>query len=115
MSRAALSVSACSASADSKRSMRLKRDSTSRDKPLPHVINFDEANSRAAILSCEDGGECARGQRGEYSGLEGILRRKSVRGELSGSYGIILPVVIRDQQGAITIAQFQDWIGQQVT
>ena len=47
---------------------------------LLHIINLDQTESDAAVLSCKDGGESTGRQRSEDSGFEGILRRESVRG-----------------------------------
>ncbi len=42
----------------------------------------------------------------------GRFRRETGRGQLRGLSGIILPVVIREEERSITVAQFQRWIGQ---
>ena len=80
-----------------------------------HVIDLDETDASAAVLARQDGGEGARWERHEDSGLFRILKSKAKSGKFSRRGGIVLPVVVRDQKGAIAIVKLQSRIGQHGT
>src|SRR5207237_3920660 len=79
---------------------------------LMDVINLDQANARAAVLPREDGSELTRRQRGKDSRFLWIRKTETVRAELRGLGGIILPIVVRGEDSAVHVMQLQGRIGQ---
>ena len=78
------------------------------------VVDLNETDAGAVVHSREQGGVKARRQRRRDARLESVCRRQT-RGSQFGRIGrVILPVVVRDQERSITVAQLQGRIGQRV-
>ena len=79
----------------------------------PEVVDFDHADASAVVQSREQRGVKARRQR------RGDARPRLFVGArpaavICGLRRVILPVVVREQERSITVAQLQGWIGQRV-
>src|SRR5436190_22666774 len=87
----------------------------SSDWSLVHVVDVDEVDAGGAALSSQDGGEGARRQRDMDAGLGGIGGSQPERRQLRGRGRVVLPVVVRNQECAVTVAQLEGGIGQHRT
>ena len=76
------------------------------------VVNFNQADASAVVQSTKQGGVKARRQRRGYGRLAVVCRHQTRRGDFRSLQRVILPVVIRDEKGSITVAQLQRWICQ---
>ena len=74
------------------------------------VVTFHQANTRGAILATNDHGVGPRSEVEEDRGLLGIIRCEAGRAD-GGGIGILLPVIIRGNQGA-SLIDIEGRIGQ---
>jgi hypothetical protein len=79
---------------------------------LTAVVNLDQADAGAVVQSREQRGVKTRRQRGRNTRLKVVSRRKTRSSELRGLSRVILPVVIRNNERSIAVAQLERWIDQ---
>ena len=80
----------------------------------PAVVDFNQTDASAVVRSREQRGVRPGGKRRGYAGLQCVCRRETRRSQFRRLSRVILPVVIRDQERSVAVAQFQRWIGQGV-
>src|SRR5262245_66646966 len=76
------------------------------------VVNLNQSNPGAAIITGQNSGEGTRWERLKNTRLTHVREREPMAGKLHCLRRIILPVVVSDESGAVTIVQFQSGIGQ---
>ncbi len=81
---------------------------------LSQVVNLDDADAGSAVLSGENRGELAGRQGGEDGGLVRVRGGKTACGQERGRGGVVGPVIVCDQGGAIGVVQLERGIGQQI-
>ena len=72
------------------------------------VVGFDEGVAGGGVAPLENGGVCARIERGQDGGLAIVVRLETGRGD--GAFLGVAPVVVGEKQSAAAVAQFEGGI-----
>src|SRR5205085_6997615 len=81
---------------------------------LRKVIDFHQSHSSPAVFSRNDGGIHSRQQTRRHGGLEPVRRREAVRADLRRLVCILLPVIVRDYRGTLSVANIKRGIEQRI-
>ena len=83
-------------------------------RPTTAIVNFHQPDARAVVQSRKQRRVKARRQRRRYTRLQWVCRREARSNQFRGLSGVVLPVVIGDEQRSIAVAKLQCWIGQHI-
>src|SRR5438105_1405385 len=81
---------------------------------LRKVIDFHQSHSNPAVFSRNDSGIHSRQQTRRHGGLEPVRRREAVRADLRRLVCILLPVIVRDYRGTLSVANIKRGIEQRI-
>ena len=79
---------------------------------LMQIENFDQTDAGGVGCAFDDGGVPAGIERKDNSAFERVGGRDPGGLNLRGLQRILLPVVVRCDQGPLAIVHFESWIGQ---